>query len=60
MSNAVDAAEVLLAGASAVGVGTAVFADTHVCTDIAEGLREYLRSQNETSVADIVGTVKLN
>ncbi len=60
VSNASDAVEVMLAGASAVGVGTAVFTNAHICSEIADGLRAYLQSQNETNIADIVGTVKLN
>jgi len=60
VATANDAIEMMLAGASAVGVGTALFSNTHICSDIAEGLRAYLKSQNESKVSDIIGTVKLN
>ncbi len=60
VTNANDAVEVMLAGASAVGVGTAIFTNSHICTQLAAGLREYLKSQNESNVSDIVGSVRLN
>jgi dihydroorotate dehydrogenase (NAD+) catalytic subunit len=60
VATASDAAEMMLAGASAVQVGTALFANLHVCRDICAGLRRYLAEQNEKDVSAIVGALKLN
>ena len=43
--NATDAIEFLIAGASAVGVGTALFYDPLVCPKINRGIAEYLAAQ---------------
>jgi dihydroorotate dehydrogenase (NAD+) catalytic subunit len=49
--NAQDAIEFLIAGATAVGVGTALFYDPLVCPKINSGLADYLSAQGLTSVA---------
>lgn len=54
-----DAAEFLLAGASAVAVGTANFTDPAVTMKICDGLNEYLARQHIESVQEIVGTVEI-
>ena len=41
--NARDALEFIIAGASAVGIGTALFYDPLVCRSINQGIAEYLR-----------------
>ena len=51
----VDALEFLLAGASAVSVGTAVFGDPNAPVRIIEELRTALAERGLTSVADVVG-----
>lgn len=53
-----DAVEFLLAGATAVGVGTALFVDPTVPIQICDGLREYLQSKNLSNVADIIGKLE--
>lgn len=55
-----DAAEMMIAGAAAVQVGTAVFTNVKIASDIAAGLRQYLASQKEKNVAAITGTLQLN
>jgi dihydroorotate dehydrogenase (NAD+) catalytic subunit len=50
-----DAAEMILAGASAVGVGTALFADPRAVVRIADGLEAWVRRQGCSSVSDLVG-----
>ncbi len=52
-----DALEFLLAGASAVEVGTANFVEPGVSERIIDGIREYLVEQEEGAVADIIGTL---
>ena len=53
-----DAIEFFLAGASAVAVGTANFANPNVTNEIIDGLEKYLRSKNLKSIKEIVGKVK--
>jgi len=60
VATAADAAEMMLAGAAAVQVGTALFANLHVSADICAGLKRYLAEQNEKDISAIVGTLKLN
>ncbi len=54
-----DAAEFLLAGASAVAVGTANFNDPAVTMKICDGLNDYLARQRIESVQEIVGAVEI-
>jgi dihydroorotate dehydrogenase (NAD+) catalytic subunit len=58
--SAQDAIEFLIAGASAVGVGTALFYDPLVCSKINEGILEYLDTHGLEHVARLTGTLKLN
>lgn len=58
ISNATDAVEFLLAGASAVSVGTANFVNPMVGVEVVDGIAEYLVEQGASSVAEIVGTVR--
>jgi dihydroorotate dehydrogenase (NAD+) catalytic subunit len=46
-----DAIEFLLAGATAIGVGTALFYDPLVCPKINRGIAEYLAAQGHASIA---------
>lgn len=51
-----DALEFLIAGATAVGVGTALFYDPLVCKKINAGIAEYLARNGMRSVMELVGT----
>ena len=53
-----DAAEFFLAGASAVAVGTANFADPSVTMKIVADLEKYLQRHNLNNIAELVGKVK--
>ena len=53
-----DAIEFLIAGASAVGIGTALFYDPLVCPKINSGLIEYMDRQDIKSVTDLTGTLQ--
>jgi len=57
ITTADDAIEFIIAGASAVGVGTALFYDPLVCNKINAGISSYLHRHRLTSVADLVGTL---
>ena len=50
-----DAIEFLLAGASAVQIGTANFIDPAVTVKVSEGINDYLDRHGFTSVKDIIG-----
>jgi dihydroorotate dehydrogenase (NAD+) catalytic subunit len=51
--NSQDAVEMLLAGASAVQVGTAVLVDPSAPVEIAQGLASYLKTKGVVSPADL-------
>jgi len=51
------AAELLLAGASAVQVGTATFADPRAPAQVLDGLRRWLERQGARTVRDVIGAV---
>jgi dihydroorotate dehydrogenase (NAD+) catalytic subunit len=55
-----DAAEFLVAGASAVEVGTATFWDPGSPLRVARELEEFLRQENIASVGELVGTLRFN
>jgi len=54
-----DAIEFLLAGATAVGVGTALFVEPNTPATLAEYISKYLADRGLTSPAEIVGKLKL-
>ena len=55
---ATDAIEFMIAGASAVGVGTALFYDPLVCKKINAGMLDYLQRHGMSSVADLTGSLQ--
>jgi dihydroorotate dehydrogenase (NAD+) catalytic subunit len=57
VTNAQDALEFLVAGATAVGVGTALFYDPLVCKTINHGVLDYLDRHGLTSVGALSGTL---
>jgi dihydroorotate dehydrogenase (NAD+) catalytic subunit len=57
ITTANDAIEFLIAGASAVGVGTALFYDPLVCPKINQGISDYLERHRMTSVNELVGSL---
>ncbi len=59
IATATDAIEFLIAGASAVGVGTALFYDPMVCKRINAGIADYLREHGIGSVAELTGTLRI-
>jgi len=57
IASATDAIEFMIAGASAVGVGTALFYDPLVCAKINAGISAYLERHGFASVSELVGTL---
>lgn len=58
IATAEDAIEMLLAGASAVSVGTANFYNPAATTEIIDGIAQYMEKNHFETVADMVGIVK--
>ena len=54
-----DAVEFLLAGATAVAVGTANFVNPQASIEIIEGIAAYLRNRQMESVREIIGKVRV-
>jgi len=52
-----DAVEFLLAGASAVAVGTAIFVDPYAPIKVIKGIEDYLERQGCKNVKEIVGAM---
>lgn len=59
ISNADDAIEFLLAGASAIQIGTANFIDPMVSVKVVEGIEKYLDENGFTNVKELIGLVNL-
>ncbi|MGH8133358.1 MAG: dihydroorotate dehydrogenase [Steroidobacteraceae bacterium] len=57
ITTATDALEFIIAGAAAVGVGTALFYDPLVCRRINDGLADYLREHGIANVTQLVGSL---
>ena len=55
--NAEDAIEMILAGATAVSVGTANFTNPHVTEEIVAGIRDYMERYQVADIKDLVGAV---
>ncbi len=53
-----DAVEMLLAGASALQMGAALFADPYAPLKVLEGLNQYLEDNRIEKVSDLVGQIK--
>ncbi len=53
-----DAIELMMAGASAVQVGAAIFTDPYAPVRIVNEMNDFLESKGITDIKDIIGTVK--
>ncbi|MBX7219540.1 MAG: dihydroorotate dehydrogenase [Blastocatellia bacterium] len=59
IATAQDAIEFFLAGATAVQIGTANYADPCAAAKLVDGLEAYCRTQKVARITDVVGAVKL-
>ena len=57
ISSVEDALEFIIAGASTIGVGTALFFDPLICNKINEGIVAYLYENNLDSLDSLVGSL---
>ena len=53
-----DAVEMLIAGATALQIGTVLFSDPYAPIKIAEGVNKFLDDNNISSVTELTGTVR--
>ena len=53
-----DAVEMIMAGASAIQIGTVLFSDPYAPVKIVEGLRNYLEEQGIESITKLTGSVQ--
>lgn len=60
IASAADALEFMIAGASAVGVGTALFYDPLVCDKINRGLIAYMEQHQLPDLSELVGSLRCN
>jgi len=56
--SAEDALEFMIAGASAIQVGTANFVNPRATTDIIDGIEKFLIERNIASISDVIGTLE--
>ena len=55
-----DALEFIIAGATAVGIGTGLYYDPLVCESINQQIQGYLKDQNMSHISDLIGSLELN
>jgi dihydroorotate dehydrogenase (NAD+) catalytic subunit len=57
IATATDVLEFMIAGATAVQVGTANFVDPFIWSKLLAGMRDYMTRHSIARIADLVGTV---
>ena len=58
IQNTEDALELMLAGATAVSVGTANFANPMVTMEIVDGIEQYMQMHGIVDINELIGSVK--
>ncbi|MBR6627970.1 MAG: dihydroorotate dehydrogenase [Lachnospiraceae bacterium] len=58
ISNAEDAIEFILAGASAISVGAMNFVNPYCTMEIVQGIEDYMRRYNVENLTDLIGAVQ--
>ncbi|MGD8743244.1 MAG: dihydroorotate dehydrogenase [Granulosicoccaceae bacterium] len=59
INSADDALEFIIAGATTVGIGTALFYNPLICNEINAGLRDYLQRHGLQSLSELTGTLQM-
>ncbi len=59
IASAEDALEFMIAGATTIGLGTALFYEPLLCKKVNRGIGEYLQRHKMSSVQELVGTLRL-
>ncbi|NNE38313.1 MAG: dihydroorotate dehydrogenase, partial [Gammaproteobacteria bacterium] len=52
--------EFLIAGATAIGIGTALFYEPLVCKDMITGMNRFLKDNGLSHISELTGTLKLH
>jgi dihydroorotate dehydrogenase (NAD+) catalytic subunit len=60
ITTANDAIEFLIAGASTVGIGTALFYDPLICKEINAGIADYLAKHKFSNISELVGAMHIS
>ncbi len=60
ITTAEDALEFIIAGASAIGIGTALFYDPLICPQINAGIIDYMQRHGLSEIGQLVGSLRLN
>ncbi|OGV45319.1 MAG: dihydroorotate dehydrogenase B catalytic subunit [Lentisphaerae bacterium GWF2_44_16] len=60
ITTAEDAIEFFLAGASAIAVGTAIFADPFAPLNIIDGIKKYMKRKSYSCLMDFIGKVNID
>ena len=55
-----DVIEFIIAGSTAVGIGTALFYEPLVCKKLNDGIIQYLKNNNMDKISDLTGTLQLH
>ena len=58
ISNAEDALEFILAGATAVSIGTANFTNPYATAETVRGIEEYMKKNNIEDIGSLIGAVR--
>ena len=58
ISNAEDALEFILAGATAVSIGTANFTNPYATAETVRGMEEYMKKNNIEDIGSLIGAVR--
>jgi dihydroorotate dehydrogenase (NAD+) catalytic subunit len=57
--NATDAIEFILAGASAVQIGTAIFKDPTIPVQVIDGISSYMEKHKIGSISELIGGLQM-
>jgi len=57
--NSTDAIEFILAGATAIAIGTGNFSDPRTCIKVKSGIESYLKQNGFAGVKDIIGNITI-
>ncbi len=58
ITTAGDAIEFIMAGASAIQVGTASFTNPRAPLDVLEGIEQFMRKEGIKDIADLIGAAR--
>ena len=59
ISHAGDALEFIMAGASAVQVGTANFTNPRACVEVSEGIQKFMAKEGIGSLSELIGVARV-